>query len=203
VIEIVDNYISKDLYGQLCTTSHFYGRVAWVGINAEPECPLHDLTLNVFDSHVKQVGITGATVWWNVRAKDCRAHSDIESYSTKNNVSYRPDILPEKTFIYYLKAPEKGGHLSIYTRARFFGAGKDIVWEEHETDTISAIENRLIAFPADVVHQVLPYEGNRVSIGMIFWVDLPKIYPTANPNMNMYFDRVWEIEDAKQISMYV
>ena len=61
----------------------------------------------------------------------------------------------------------------------------------------------MIAFPADVVHQVLPYEGNRVSIGMIFWVDLPKIYPTADPNMNMYFDRVWEIEDAKQIAMYV
>ena len=203
MIEIVDNYISKDLYGQLCTTSHFYGRVTWAGIKAEPECPLHDLIHQTFQSHVRQKNITGATAWWNVRAKDCRVHNDIESYSTQNNVSYRPDILPEKTFIYYLKAPEKGGHLSIYTRARFFGAGKDIVWEEHETDTISAIENRLIAFPADVVHQVLPYEGNRVSIGMIFWVDLPKIYPTADPNMNMYFDRVWEIEDAKQISMYV
>ena len=203
MIEIVDNYISKDLYGQLCTTSHFYGRVTWAGIKAEPECPLHDLIHQTFQSHVRQKNITGATAWWNVRAKDCRVHSDIESYSTQNNVSYRPDILPEKTFIYYLKAPQKGGHLSIYTRARFFGSGKDIVWKEHETDTISAIENRLIVFPADVAHQVQPYEGNRVSIGMIFWVDLPKIYPTANPNMNMYFDRVWEIEDAKQISMYV
>ena len=203
MIEIVDNYISKDLYGQLCTTSHFYGRVTWAGIKAEPECPLHDLIHQTFKSHVRQKNITGATAWWNVRAKDCRVHNDIESYSTQNNVSYRPDILPEKTFIYYLKAPEKGGHLSIYTRARFFGAGRDIVWEEHETDTISAIENRLIVFPADMAHQVQPYEGNRVSIGMIFWVDLPKIYPTANPNMNMYFDRVWEIEDAKQISMYV
>ncbi len=56
---------------------------------------------------------------------------------------------------------------------------------------------------SSTTHQVLPYEGNRVSIGMIFWVDLPKIYPAANPNMNMYFDRVWEIEDAKQIAMYV
>ena len=203
MIEIVDNYISKDLYGQLCTTSHFYGRVRWTGINSEPECALDDLTLNVFDSHVKQVGISGATSWWNVRPKGCRVHSDIESYSTQNNVSYRPNILPEKTFIYYLKAPQKGGHLAIYTRARFFGTGKDIVWKEHETDTISAIENRLIACPAHVPHQVLPYEGNRVSIGMIFWVDLPKIYPAANPNMNMYFDRVWEIEDAKQTAMYV
>ena len=203
MIEIVDNYISKDLYGQLCTTSHFYSRITWAGINAEPECALHDLIHQTFQSHVRQKNITGATAWWNIRAKDCRAHNDIESYSTQNNVSYRPDILPEKTFIYYLKAPERGGHLAIYTRARFFGTGKDIVWKEHETDTISAIENRLIAFPSEIIHQVQPYEGNRVSIGMIFWVDLPKIYPAANPNMNMYFDRVWEIEDAKQIAMYV
>ncbi len=97
--------------------------------------------------------------------------------------------------------------LSQSTRERWTSCdihtSKDIVWKEHETDTISAIENRLIAFPSEIIHQVQPYEGNRVSIGMIFWVDLPKIYPAANPNMNMYFDRVWEIEDAKQIAMYV
>ena len=34
---------------------------------------------------------------------------------------------------------------------------------------------------------------------MIFWVDLPSIYPPANPNINAVYDRVWEVEDKKDL----
>ena len=203
MIQITDNYASKDLYNQLLVENLYYGKVHWIGIQAEPENALHDLVHEVFYSHVSQEGITGATAWYNIRPVEPKAHNDIESYSTQNGMSYRPEVLPQKTFIYYLKAPEKGGHLAIYTRVRFFRAGQDIVWRENETDRIAAIQNRLVTFSSDTTHQVLPYEGNRVSIGMIFWVDLPKIYPEADPNKNTHFERVWEIEDSKQIAMYV
>ena len=203
MIEIIDNYASEDLYNQLLVENLYYGKVHWAGIQAEPANALHDLIHEVYRSNVEQEDITGATAWYNIRPKDTKIHSDIDSYSTQKGISYRPEILPENTFLYYLKAPDTGGHLAIYSRAKFVRAGQDIVWKESEVDRVSAITNRLVVFPADITHQVLPYTGNRVSIGMIFWVDLPKIYPEADPDNNTVYDRVWELEDSEQIALYV
>ena len=203
MIEIIDNYASEDLYNQLLVENLYYGKVHWIGIHAEPENVLHDLVHEVYKSNVEQQDITGATAWYNIRPKDMKVHNDIDSYSTQKGISYRPEVLPEKTFLYYLKSPDNGGQLAIYTRASFVRAGQDIIWDDSEVDTISAIVNRLISMPADVTHRVLPYTGNRVSIGMIFWVDLPKIYPEADPNVNDVYDRIWEVEDSEQIALYV
>ena len=203
MIEIIDNYASEDLYNQLLVENLYYGKVHWVGIRAEPENVLHDLVHEVYHSNVEQENIRGATAWYNIRPKNPKIHNDIDSYSTQKGISYRPEVLPERTFLYYLKSPESGGQLAIHTRASFVRAGQDIVWDDSEVDTISAIVNRLISMPADVTHRVLPYKGNRVSIGMIFWVDLPKIYPEADPDNNTVYDRVWELEDSEQIALYV
>tara|TARA_B100000749_G_scaffold198966_1_gene155007 strand:- start:224 stop:835 length:612 start_codon:yes stop_codon:yes gene_type:complete len=203
VIEIIDNYASEDLYNQLLVENLYYGKVHWVGIRAEPENVLHDLVHEVYCSNVEQEDITGATAWYNIRPKNQKIHNDIDSYSTQKGISYRPEVLPEKTFLYYLKSPDNGGQLAIYTRASFVRAGQDIIWDDSEVDTISAIVNRLISMPANVTHRVLPYAGNRVSIGIIFWVDLPKIYPEADPNVNDVYDRIWEVEDSEQIALYV
>ena len=206
MIEIIDNYASEDLYNQLLVENLYYGKVHWVGIRAEPENVLHDLVHEVYCSNVEQEDITGATAWYNIRPKNPKMHNDIDSYSTQKGISYRPEVLPERTFLYYLKSPESGGQLAIHTRVSFVRvgqAGQDIIWDDSETDTISAIVNRLISMPAEVAHRVLPYTGNRVSIGMIFWVDLPKIYPEADPNVNDVYDRIWEVEDSEQIALYV
>ena len=203
MIEIIDNYASEDLYNQLLVENLYYGKVHWVGIRAEPENVLHDLVHEVYCSNVEQEDITGATAWYNIRPKNQKIHNDIDSYSTQKGISYRPEVLPEKTFLYYLKTPDNGGQLAIYTRASFVRAGQDIIWDDSEVDTISAIVNRLISMPANVTHRVLPYAGNRVSIGIIFWVDLPKIYPEADPNVNDVYDRIWEVEDSEQIALYV
>ncbi len=203
MIEIIDNYASEDLYNQLLVENLYYGKVHWVGIRAEPENVLHDLVHEVYCSNVEQEDITGATAWYNIRPKNQKIHNDIDSYSTQKGISYRPEVLPEKTFLYYLKSPDNGGQLAIYTRASFVRAGQDIIWDDSEVDTISAIVNRLISMPANVTHRVLPYAGNRVSIGIIFWVDLPKIYPEADPNVNDVYDRIWEVEDSEQIALYV
>ena len=203
MIKIIDNYASEDLYNQLLEENLYYGKVHWIGIHAEPENVLHDLVHEVYQSNVDQKDITGATAWYNIRPKNQKIHNDIDSYSTQKGISYRPDVLPEKTFLYYLKAPENGGQLAIYTRASFVRAGQDIIWDDSEVDTVSAIVNRLISMPANVTHGVLPYAGNRVSIGIIFWVDLPKIYPEADSNVNDVYDRMWEREDSEQIALYV
>ena len=199
MIEIIDNYASEDLYNQLLVENLYYGKVHWIGIRAEPKNTLHDLVHEVYQSNVSQQGITGATAWYNIRPKDLKVHNDIDSYSTQKGISYRPEVLPKRTFLYYLKSPQAGGQLAIYTRSSFNKVGQDILWNDNEVDTISAIVNRLVSIPADVTHRVLPYTGNRVSIGMIFWVDLPKIYPEADPDVNAVYDRVWELEDSEQI----
>ena len=47
----------------------------------------------------------------------------------------------------------------------------------------------------NVTHAVQPYEGNRVSIGMIFWNTLPSIYGPTNSNVNDSYDRPWEKDE--------
>ena len=198
MITIHDDFGSKDLYHQLLNEQLYYAKVHWVGRDASPENALHDLVHEVLYTHVVQKNVTGATAWYNIRSRPS-LHNDIESYCTKDDVSYKPEVLPEKTFLYYLKEPAAGGHLAIYNRARFIKKGEDISWRERDVDRIAPLVNRLVSIPADITHSVLPYTGNRVSIAMIFWVDLPSIYPPANPNINAVYDRVWEKEDKKDL----
>ena len=182
-----------------------YSKVYWVGRHALSENPLHDLVYKVFchewpDGHSS---IKGATAWWNIRPIDPNPHSDLVSYCTSGGVDYTPDNPPTRTFIYYLRAPNKGGQLNIYTKPPITNmkmANREVFsWADYETDSIAPITNRLISFPIEHTHAVQPYEGNRVSIGMIFWNELPSIYKSpkdfggqTNPNYNTSFDRPWE-----------
>jgi hypothetical protein len=70
--------------------------------------------------------------------------------------------------------------------------GEVFSWADYETDSIAPIPNRLISFPIETIHAVQPYEGNRVSIGMIFWNTLPSIYGETNSNIDASYDRPWE-----------
>ena len=176
-----------------------YSKVYWVGRHALSENPLHDLVYKVFrhewpDGHST---IKGATAWWNIRPVDPKPHSDLVSYCTSDGVDYTPDNPPKRTFIYYLRAPDKGGQLNIYTKPSVELQNTMynyplFRWNDQETDSIAAIPNRLISFPIECTHAVQPYEGNRVSIGMIFWNTLPSIYGQTDSNINASYDRPWE-----------
>ena len=204
MITITDNFLDKDTLEELENTSMMYSKVHWVGRDAKPENAFHKLVHKIFNSEPSfqdpSFGvffwntasiISGATAWWNIRPIDPKPHSDLISYCTSNGVDYTPDPAPTTTFIYYLKAPDKGGHLNIYTKP-----SKNLLnWNESETDSIAAIPNRLISFPIDYIHAVQPYSGNRVSIGVIFWNKLPTIYGKTNSDINDSYDRPWEIEE--------
>jgi len=198
MITITDNFLDESLYIILGTTSMKFSKVHWVGINAEPDNALHEFVHKIY-SHTWPNGdssISGATAWWNIRPKDPLPHSDLVSYCTSGGVDYTPPNPPEKTFIYYLRAPTAGGHLNIYTKppvAKVKINEKELFsWAEIETDSIAPIVNRLISFPMNVTHAVQPYEGNRVSIGVIFWNTLPIIYGETNPDINTSYERPWE-----------
>jgi len=198
MITITDNFLDESLYIILGTTSMKFSEVHWVGINAEPDNALHEFVHKIY-SYTWPNGdssISGATAWWNIRPKDPLPHSDLVSYCTSGGVDYTPPNPPEKTFIYYLRAPTAGGHLNIYTKppvAKVKINEKELFsWAEIETDSIAPIVNRLISFPMNVTHAVQPYEGNRVSIGVIFWNTLPIIYGETNPDINTSYERPWE-----------
>ena len=175
-----------------------YSKVHWIGRYAQAENQFHELMHKVFrhewpDGHGS---ITGATAWWNIRPTDPQPHSDLVSYCTSNGVDFTPNNPPTRTFIYYLRAPSKGGHLNIYTKPPTtnmkMSDGEVFSWADYETDSIAPIPNRLISFPIEAIHAVQPYEGNRVSIGMIFWNILPVIYGVTNSTINDSYDRPWE-----------
>ena len=63
---------------------------------------------------------------------------------SSNGKTYYPDVLPERTYIYYIKAPISGGLLRLES-------GK----------TVQPRVNRLIHFPINLSHQVLPYKDRR------------------------------------------
>ena len=193
MITITNNFLDKDWIQEVENTSMVYSKVHWIGREAKPENAFHKLIHKIFhhtwpDGHSS---ISGATAWWNIRAIAPRAHSDLISYCTSNGVDYTPDPPPTTTFLYYLKAPDYGGRLNIYTIP-----SKNLLnWNEAETDSIAAIRNRLVSFPIEYIHEVKPYRGNRVSIGVIFWNTLPTIYGETNPTINASYDRPWEIEE--------
>ena len=201
MIRITDNFLDDHTFDAIGKTSMMYSKVHWVGRHAQSENPLHDLVYKVFchewpDGHGS---IKGATAWWNIRPIDPKPHSDLISYCTSGGVDYTPDNPPTRTFIYYLKAPENGGQLNIYTKPPLANLHNGMNWKTSETDSIAPIPNRLVSFPIQYIHAVNPYHGNRVSIGMIFWNELPSIYKSSddfggqtNPNYNTSFDRPWE-----------
>jgi hypothetical protein len=209
LIRITDNFLDDDSFDAIGETSMVYSKVQWVGRHALSENPFHDLVYKVFrhewpDGHGS---IKGATAWWNIRPVDPKPHSDLISYCTSGGVDYTPDNPPTRTFIYYLKAPENGGHLNIYTKPPLPNNNNGIGWKTSETDSISPIPNRLVSFPIKYIHRVAPYHGNRVSIGMIFWNELPSIYKASgdfdgqtNSNYNTSFDRPWEKEENLDIN---
>ena len=212
MITVTDNFLDKDEVQKLENTSMVYSKVHWVGRHAKPENAFHGLVHRIFEheyigSWEPQVGgpvasginpaghssIKGATAWWNIRPIDPKPHSDLISYCTSNGVDYTPDPPPTTTFLYYLKAPNSGGQLNIYTKPPI----SKMNWYESETDSIAAIPNRLVSFPIDYVHEVQPYDGNRVSIGVIFWHTLPTINGETNSFINDSYDRPW-IKDENQ-----
>ena len=174
--EIQDDFLSKQQYQELTTLHIEYAKVHWVGLHAQPQNILHRLVKNI----TPKQEVLGATAWYNIRPPMPVAHNDIDSYCTYEGKKYIPDILPKRTYLYYVKTPDKGGNLQLETG------------EEVEPKV-----NRLVSFPIELTHKVLPYEGNRVSIGMIFWPQLPSFYGRVTNTETRIFDRVWEIEDAR------
>ena len=204
MITITDNFLDESSYLALGTTSMKFSEVHWIGINAEPDNAFHKFVHKIY-SHTWPNGdnsISGATAWWNIRPTNPKPHSDIVSYCTAGGVDYTPKNPPKNTFIYYLRTPERGGRLNIYTKPPIANVkiGKDqfFSWAPHETDSIAPVTNRLISFPMNVTHAIQPYEGNRVSIGAIFWETLPTIYGKTNPNINTSYERPWENADNKE-----
>ena len=192
MITVTDNFLDKDEVQKLENTSMVYSKVHWVGMEAEPENALHELVHKIYGENL--FVRSGATAWWNIRPIDPKPHSDLISYCTSNGVDYTPDPPPDRTFLYYLKAPTTGGRLNIYTKPPL----ENMNWNESETDSIAVIPNRLVSFPIEYVHAVQPYDGNRVSIGVIFWHTLPTIYGETNPNINVSYDRPWEKKENQE-----
>jgi len=192
MITITDNFLNKDEIQELENTSMVYSKVHWVGMEAKPENALHELVHKIYGENL--CVCSGATAWWNIRPIDPKPHSDLISYCTANGVDYTPDPPPDRTFLYYLKAPTTGGRLNIYTKPPL----EHMNWNESETDSIAAIANRLVSLPIDYVHAVQPYLGNRVSIGVIFWKTLPTIYGETNPTINASYDRPWEKKENQE-----
>ena len=210
MITIKDNFLDKDWVQELENTSMVYSKVHWIGREAEPENALHELVHEIYAQNLHLIYystdeycpsslfensyFSGATAWWNIRPIDPKPHSDLISYCTSNGVDYTPDPPPDRTFLYYLKAPTTGGRLNIYTKPPL----EHMNWNESETDSIAAIPNRLVSLPIDYVHAVQPYLGNRVSIGVIFWKTLPIIYGETNPTINASYDRPWEKKENQE-----
>tara|TARA_R100000008_G_C3580959_1_gene168479 strand:+ start:1061 stop:1597 length:537 start_codon:yes stop_codon:yes gene_type:complete len=175
MISIQDNYMSKEHYDDLTSLWIEYNKVHWVGVKSAPSNALYQLVHKTFPA---KKDLTGATAWYNIRPIDPQWHDDIDSYCTQNKVQYYPDKKPDYTYLYYVKTPDEGGELELETG-----------------DILTPKTNRLLCFPCSYKHRVKPYKGNRVSIGIIWWYDLPKIYGNLGEYDNVAIDRVWEKED--------
>jgi len=189
MINIIDNFLEDEHYTRLTGEHIEYGRVHWFGKTAKgPKNSLHELIMKSIGP--QSVGarinaplfhITGCTAWYNIRPIDPQWHNDIDSYCTAYGKTHYPKMLPETTMIYYIKTPEIGGELELETG-----------------DLIRPLQNRFVSFPCNLAHRVREYKGNRVSIGIIWWYDLPSIYgKELGQDDTAILDRVWEIEDAR------
>ena len=175
-MEILDNYLFDEKVQALNELHIEYAKVHWIGYEYNSKKnPLIDLVLST--KPVLQDRAHGATAWYNVRPIDPVWHSDILSYNDKLPTNH----LPERTFVYYMREPDSGGHLEI--------GGK--TWSVNET--IEPKVNRLVYFDATLTHRVQPYEGNRVSISWVWWKTVPDRYdPVVLTNTSYHvLERFW------------
>ena len=189
-ITIQDNFIDDKHYEELTSLHIEYNKVHWIGALAKPKNALHKLVLktrpdipSATDKLKPPYSYTGATAWYNIRPVHPQWHNDIDSYCTKNGITYTPQDKPPYTYLYYVKEPSKGGELQLETG-----------------DLIIPKLNRLVYFPCSLIHRVRMYTGNRVSIGIIWWFDIPsELYGVLGEKETRVLDRLWEIEDERKI----
>ena len=165
-IIISDNFLEQSHIAELLSLSIEYSKVHWLGADANPTNPLHLLIKKTKPNII----VSGATAWYNIRPVDPVEHNDIDSYC-KETLPKKP---PEDTFTYYLKEATTGGELHL-----------------ENGEIIICVRNRLVKFPADVRHRVAHYEGNRISIGIIWWYDTPFSEDTKRNN-TLVLERPWE-----------
>jgi len=179
-MNILDNYLPQDKVDALNNLTIEYAKVHWVGAKSVSVNPLTELVHST-KKYLSDDAL-GATAWYNVRPRLSYKnqfnpvwHCDILSY---NDVY--PTDLPEYTFIYYMREPKSGGHLEI---------GGDR-WPNNKI--CEPIPNRLLYFNACLTHRVLPYEGNRVSIGIVWWTTTPDRYEEQKIDEYNVLERCWK-----------
>lgn len=173
-MKVIDDYLEQDHVAVLNNLHIEYAKVHWVGAESNPDTNALTQLVHSTKNYLKEPAL-GATAWYNVRPVDPVWHNDILSYCDK----YPTNQLPESTFIYYMRAPDKGGHLEIGSETWKFNF------------TYRPIPNRLIYFDATLTHRVQPYEGNRVSIGMVWWKVTPDRYEEQKIDEYNVMERVW------------
>ena len=166
IVIINDNFLKESHIAALQSLWIEYNNVHWLGTDAEPVNSLHQLMKKTKPNNI----VSGATAWYNIGPVNPVDHNDIDSYCKKA----RPKKPPEDTFLYYLKEATTGGELHL-----------------ENGEIIVCVRNRLIKFPASLNHRVSHYEGNRVSIGIIWWHDTPFSEDTKRHN-TLALDRPWE-----------
>ena len=177
-LRVIDDYLLQDDMDALNNLHIEYAKVHWIGAESDPDTNALTKLVHSTKQYLDDPAL-GATAWYNVRPVDPVWHNDILSYNNK----YPADNLPESTFIYYMRAPDSGGHLE------FGGPGEIEDWKIEKT--IDPIPNRLVYFDACMTHRVAPYEGNRVSIGMVWWKITPDRYEEQKIDAYNVLERVW------------
>ena len=178
-MKIIDNYLEQDHVDALNALHIEYAKVHWVGAESNPNTNALTQLVHSTKNYV-QDPVLGATAWYNVRPIDPVWHNDILSYCDK----YPMNQLPESTFIYYMRAPDSGGHLEIG------GPIGNDSWSINKT--FEPKTNRLLYFDACLTHRVQPYEGNRVSIGIVWWKVTPDRYEEQKIDEYNVLERVWK-----------
>ena len=166
LVIINDNFLEESHITALQSLWIEYNKVHWLGTDAERTNPLHRLIEKTKLNNI----VSGATAWYNIRPVDPVEHNDIDSYCKE----IQPKKPPENTFTYYLKEASRGGELHL-----------------ENGEIIICVRNRLVKFPANLRHKVARYEGNRISIGIIWWYDTPFSEDTKRDN-TLVLDRPWE-----------
>jgi hypothetical protein len=178
-MKIIDDYLPQEQVDALDNLTIEYAKVHWIGAKSKSVNPLTDLVHSTYQYLTAPA--LGATAWYNVRPIDPVWHNDILSY----NDSYPKDeLIPESTFLYYMREPDSGGNLVVVgdTDSMPYGGGT----------FGSPRKNRLMYFNAILTHRVQPYKGNRVSIGMVWWKITPDRYEEQSIDEYNVLERVWK-----------
>ena len=174
-MKIIDDYLPQEQVNVLDNLTIEYAKVHWVGAKSESVNPLTDLVHSTYQYLATPA--LGATAWYNVRPIDPTWHSDILSY---NNSYPKDELIPESTFLYYMREPDSGGNLEL----------GDSDWRITRSWPVK--KNRLMYFDAVLTHRVQPYRGNRVSIGMVWWKVTPDRYEEQSIDSYNVLERVWK-----------